>query len=153
MVIEVVLKREKADIFRQFIESSERTITSEFFRVEIANVIRKYYKRNYKKREDCNKILELFENLVDEFVPVSENNLEALDEAIRLDYSAYDILYLTLARRTGAILLTLDKPLKQALPMGTTTETLYEAKLLLIQPTSSLLQLGQAFLSYIYLYP
>jgi predicted nucleic acid-binding protein len=76
--------------------------------------------------------LELFENLVDEFVPVSENNLEALNEAIRLDYSAYDILYLTLAMRTGAILLTLDKPLKQALPMGTTAETLYEAKLLLI---------------------
>jgi predicted nucleic acid-binding protein len=55
--------------------------------------------------------LELSENLIDEFVPISENNLEALNEAIRLEYSAYDMLYLTLARRTGAILLTLDKPL------------------------------------------
>jgi predicted nucleic acid-binding protein len=74
-------------------------------------VIKKYYKGNYIKREDCNKILELSENLVDEFVPVSENNLEALHEAIRLDCSAYDMLYLTLAQRTGAVLLTLDKPL------------------------------------------
>jgi predicted nucleic acid-binding protein len=113
VVIEVVLKRKKVDIFRQFIESSERTITSEFFRVEIANVVGKYYKGNYIKREDCNKILEL-----------SENNLEVLNEAIRLDYSAYDMLYLALARRTRAILLMLDKPLKQTLPMGTTTETL-----------------------------
>jgi predicted nucleic acid-binding protein len=36
-----------------------------------------------------------------------------MNEAIRLDYSAYDMLYLTLARRTGALLLTLDKPLNR----------------------------------------
>jgi predicted nucleic acid-binding protein len=70
--IEVVLKREKGAIFRQIIESSEKTITSEFFRIETANVIRKYYKGNYIKKEDCNKLLELAENLIDEFVPISE---------------------------------------------------------------------------------
>jgi predicted nucleic acid-binding protein len=111
--IEVVLKREKGAIFRQIIESSEKTITSEFFRVETANVIRKYYKGNYIKKDDCNKLLELTESLIDEFIPKSENNLEALNEAIRLDYSAYDMLYLTLARRTGALLLTLDRPLNK----------------------------------------
>jgi predicted nucleic acid-binding protein len=36
-----------------------------------------------------------------------------LNEAIRLDYSAYDMLYLTLARSTGALLLTLDQPLNK----------------------------------------
>jgi predicted nucleic acid-binding protein len=111
--LEVVLKRKKGAIFRQIIESSEKTITSEFFRVETANVIRKYYKGNYIQKEDCNKLLELAENLIDEFIPISENNLEALNEAIRLDYSAYDMLYLTLARRTGALLLTLDQPLNK----------------------------------------
>jgi predicted nucleic acid-binding protein len=55
----------------------------------------------------------LSENLIDEFIPISENNLEALNEAIRLDYSAYDMLYLTLARRTGAVLITLDQPLNK----------------------------------------
>jgi predicted nucleic acid-binding protein len=109
--IEVVLKREKGNVFRTLIENSEKTITSEFFRIEVANVIRKYYKGNYIKREECDTLLELSESLIDEFVPVSENNREALNEAIRLDYSAYDMLYLTLARRAGAILLTLDKPL------------------------------------------
>jgi predicted nucleic acid-binding protein len=34
-----------------------------------------------------------------------------MNEAIRLDYSAYNMLYL--ARRTGALLLTLDKPLNR----------------------------------------
>jgi predicted nucleic acid-binding protein len=106
-----VLEREKGRRFKQLIESSEKIITSEFFRIETANVLRKYVKGNYIKKEDCGKLLELSENLIDEFIPIAENNAEALYEAIRLDYSAYDMLYLTLARRTGATLITLDKPL------------------------------------------
>jgi len=34
-----------------------------------------------------------------------------LNEAIRLKFPAYDMLYLTLARRKGAVLLTLDHSL------------------------------------------
>jgi predicted nucleic acid-binding protein len=111
--IEVVLKRKKGNVFRELIEASEKTITSEFFRIETANVIRKYYKGNYIAKEETNKLLELSENLIDEFIPISENNLEALNEAMRLDYSAYDMLYLTLARRTGALLITLDHRLNE----------------------------------------
>ena len=107
--IEIVLKRKKGTAFRKLIEKSEKTLTSEFFRIEVANVIRKYYKGNYIQKDECAKLLELSENLIDEFVPLKENNLEALNEAIRLDYSAYNMLYLTLARRTGAMLITLDK--------------------------------------------
>jgi predicted nucleic acid-binding protein len=109
--MEVVLKREKGLRFRQIIESAEKTISSEFFRIEAANVISKYYKGNYIKKDDCHTLLALSENLIDEFIPISENNLEALNESIRLNYSAYDMLYLTLARRTGAVLMTLDRPL------------------------------------------
>jgi predicted nucleic acid-binding protein len=61
--IEIVLNRKKGEVFRQCIESSEKTISSEFFRIEVANVIRKYYKGNYIKKEDSNKLLELSENL------------------------------------------------------------------------------------------
>jgi predicted nucleic acid-binding protein len=111
--IEVVLKREKGSLFRQLIESSEKTITSEFFKIEVANVIRKYYKGNYIRKDDCNKLLELSESLIDEFAPISLNNLEALNEAVRLDYSVYDMLYLILARKAGAVLLTLDGPLNK----------------------------------------
>ena len=109
--IEIVLKREKGKILRDLVEASEKTASSEFFRIEIANVIRKYYQGKYIKKEECNKILELAENLIDEFVPIKENHLEALHEAIRLKYTAYDMLYLTLARRMGATLVTLDHSL------------------------------------------
>jgi predicted nucleic acid-binding protein len=109
--IEIVLKREKSKILGELIETSERTVSSEFFRIETANVIRKYYHGKYIKKAKCNKLLELAENLVDEFVPIKENHLEALNEAIRLNYPAYDMLYLTLARRMGAMLVTLDHSL------------------------------------------
>ena len=109
--IEIVLKREKEKILREFIEASEKAMSSEFFRIEVANVIRKYYRGKYIKKAECNRILELSENLIDEFVPIKENHVEALNEAIRLNYSAYDMLYLTLARKTGATLVTLDHPL------------------------------------------
>jgi predicted nucleic acid-binding protein len=109
--IAIVLRQEKGKIFRKIIETSEKVISSEFFKIEMANVIRKYYKGNYIKKEDCNKILELSENLVDEFIPIKDNSIEALNEAIRLDYSAYDMLYLIIARKNGALLMTLDQPL------------------------------------------
>jgi predicted nucleic acid-binding protein len=51
------------------------------------------------------------ENLIDDYTGISENIIEAMNEAIRVEHSVYDMLYLTLARRTGAMLLTMDKKL------------------------------------------
>ena len=109
--IEIVLNREKGKTFSRLIETAEKIITSEFFRIEVANVIRKYYQGKYIPKSDCGKILELAEGLIDEFVPIKENYMEAFNESIRINYPAYDMLYLTLARRTGALLMTLDRPL------------------------------------------
>jgi predicted nucleic acid-binding protein len=109
--IAIVLQQRKGIDFSEAIEMSEKVVSSEFFRIEVANVIKKYCKGNFIKREQCSELLEMAEGLVDESIPIKENNIEALNEAIRLDYSAYDMLYLSLARRTGATLLTLDHPL------------------------------------------
>ena len=56
-------------------------------------------------------IMELTENLVDEFIPIKENCREAFNEALRLNYPAYDMLYFTIARSLGALLVTLDRGL------------------------------------------
>ena len=109
--IEIVLKREKGKALREILETAEKIISSEFFRIETANVIRKYFQGSYIQRADCVKILELAENLADEFIPLKENYLEAFNEAIRLNHPIYDLLYLTLARRYGATLVTLDRTL------------------------------------------
>ena len=39
---------------------------------------------------------------------------EKSNEAVRLNHSAYDMLHLVLARRTGSTLFTLDKKLQEA---------------------------------------
>jgi len=109
--IEVVLKRDKGIHFKKLIQDSEKTISSEFFRIEVANVIRKYYQGKYIQKSDCYKMLEYAENLIDVFIPIKENYLEALNESIRLNYTAYDMLYFTLARSMGGTLLTLDRGL------------------------------------------
>jgi predicted nucleic acid-binding protein len=67
----------------------------------------------YINKDECIKLLELSVNLVDEFVLIDRDYAEALNEAIRLDYSAYDMLYLILARNNGAVLLTCDGPLNR----------------------------------------
>ena len=109
--IEIVLKRENGKRLGEIVGTAEKTLSSELFRIEAANVISKYYRGNYIKKSDCDKILELAESLVDEFIPIKENSLESMHEAIRLSHSAYDMLYLTLARRIGATLVTLDRRL------------------------------------------
>jgi predicted nucleic acid-binding protein len=109
--IEIVLKRGKAKALREIIEASEKIVSSEFYRIEVANVIRKYHHAKYIEKDDCGKILQLSESLIEEFIPIKDNHLEALNEAIRLNFPAYDMLYLTLARRMGAKLVTLDRPL------------------------------------------
>ena len=109
--IEIVLKREKGKIFERLVDESDKVVSSELFRIEVANVLRKYYQGKYLKKFECIKLLELAENLNDEYIPIKDNNLEALNEAIRLKFSAYDMLYLTIARRMGAMLVTLDNSL------------------------------------------
>jgi len=109
--IEIILKREKSTDLRKKVEISEKVITSDLYKIEIANVLWKYCKADLLVKNDANKILFLAENLIDEFIDISENNNESLNEAIRLNHSTYDMLYFTLARRTGATLMTLDSRL------------------------------------------
>ena len=110
--IEIVLEQARSVEFSREIEVSDGVISSELYRAEIANVIWKYVKAGFLEKEKATTTLILAENLVDYFVPISENNEETIMESIRIGHSPYDILYYTLARRNGARLLTMDKKLK-----------------------------------------
>ena len=62
-------------------------------------------------KDDAGRLLSAGMSLVDEFYPLAELQVEALNEAIRLGHSTYDMFYFVLARRTGATLFTLDRKL------------------------------------------
>jgi predicted nucleic acid-binding protein len=111
--IEIVLERSKSSVFNQKILSARKVITSDLYKIEVANVIWKYVKANLLDKNKANKTLELTQGLVDEFIDISENNEEAMNESIRTGHSTYDLLYFTLARRYGASLMTLDAKLKE----------------------------------------
>jgi len=110
--LEVVLKREHASLFSEALASADKTVTSELYRIEVVNALWKYYRAKYINAAEAKRLLILSEGLVDEFVPIADYTIEALSESLRLDHPAYDMLYLTLARRFGAVLLTLDNRLR-----------------------------------------
>jgi predicted nucleic acid-binding protein len=111
--IEVVLSGPKSEKFNAILNGSDEVISSSFFMIETANVLRKYYHAKQLNLEEARVSLNRAINLVNTFVPIETDYLEAMNEAIRLQYSAYDMLYLILARRYNATLLTLDGPLNQ----------------------------------------
>jgi predicted nucleic acid-binding protein len=110
--IEIVLNRENAIKLREILNSADEVVTSSLYKVEVANVLLKYSKGGFIEKNICDKLLTLAESLIDDFIDISENNHEALREAIRLNHSVYDMLFITIARSRNAELLTLDKRLK-----------------------------------------
>ena len=111
--IEIALNREKGKSLDELITKSSKVIASNLYKAEVANVIWKYVKAKLLDKEYAIKTLQLCERLVDEYIDISDNNEEAMLEGIRLNHSVYDLLYLVIARRTGAKLVTMDEKLKK----------------------------------------
>jgi predicted nucleic acid-binding protein len=109
----IVLEQELSEAFREELANSEKVVASDLYKIEVANAIWKYVRVGELERENASKTLRLAMGLVDEFVDISQNNEESLVEAVRLNHSAYDMLYYTLTRRNGGRLLTKDKKLKE----------------------------------------
>jgi predicted nucleic acid-binding protein len=110
--IEIALDRAKSALFSQKLLSAKKVISSDLYKIEVANIIWKYVKANLLEKEKANQTLELTQSLVDEYIDIAENNEEAMNESIRMGHSTYDLLYFTLARRYSSSLMTLDKELK-----------------------------------------
>jgi predicted nucleic acid-binding protein len=109
--LEVVLHRPLAKRFLDRLFIADRVLSSELFRAEAANVVAKYVKSGRLSAEDSSEAFSFCIGMVDEYVPIEENETESFSESVRLGHDAYDMLYFTLARRNGAVLLTCDKRL------------------------------------------
>ena len=109
--IAILKKTPEGNAFTGLMEVSEITIAPELYKAEIISALRKHVSTGEYTLELAHSMLEEAIGLVDEYVDMQENCIEALDESIRQNHSIYDMLYLTLARRNGATLFTLDKRL------------------------------------------
>ena len=112
--IEIVLQRDQAETFSSYVAEAEWVITPTLFISEVTNVFWKYQKLADFPFLVCEKGLEQTIGLPDDFI--DERNLyrEAFKLACTLDHSVYDMLYLVVARRNNATLLTLDNKLLKA---------------------------------------
>jgi len=111
--IEIALSRDNAESYERKIEKASKVITSELYKAETANVLWKYNSAGLLNKDEVQRRLKYCDDLIDEYIDISENNEEALNEGLRIKHCVYDLLYLVIARRNGAILLTEDKKLKK----------------------------------------
>ena len=109
----LILKSKYTDRIKMFLSESSKVITSELYKAETTNVFWKYVKAGLIPKNDAVSFITLSHELIDEYYDISPFSIECLNEALRLNHSTYDMLYLTLAKRTGGILLTVDKSLSR----------------------------------------
>jgi predicted nucleic acid-binding protein len=111
--IEIALGRERSKDLSSYLADASQVITSDLYKAETANVIWKYVKAKLLEKEKAMKLYQYCKDIVDEYIDISENVEEAINESIRLKHPIYDLLYLSLARRNGAVLISLDKKLNE----------------------------------------
>ena len=78
---------------------------------EATNVLWKYEKSSNYTYDECEKYIDHIVSLPDEYVNERDLYLESFKLGCMLDHSIYDMIYLVLARRNNATLLTMDQRL------------------------------------------
>jgi predicted nucleic acid-binding protein len=109
--IGMILETKLGKALRNLILVNEPVVTSQLFFAEISSTLAKYVKAGYFTASDAKVYAQKAVLLVDQFVSLTENYVEALDTGLRLNHSTYDMFYFTLARRNAATLFTLDSKL------------------------------------------
>ena len=92
-------------------KGNEKVIAPQLYIAEMDSALSKYVRAGIFSLKLAHALLEEAVGFVDEFVDMRANHIEALDEGIRNSHSTYDMFYLTLTRRNGATLFTLDRRL------------------------------------------
>lgn len=110
---DLILHGKHSEKIKALLDNCEKVITSELYKAETTNVFWKYVKADLISKSDAVTCITLSQNLIDEYYDISDFSIECLNEALRLDHSTYDMLFLTLAKRSGGTLLTVDKKLSK----------------------------------------
>lgn len=111
--INYIMENEYADILQNYIDISDYNVAPEFYRIEVANVMWKYFKYKGFSKKFCEDTVTDCHNLVDKYLYTKTIITEAFALATITSHPVYDCLYLVSARRMNFTLLTLDKKLIQ----------------------------------------
>ena len=109
--IEILLQKEKKELFNATYEKASWVIAPDLYIAEISNVVWEYYKSGLISHMECMQYVEDGIELIDDYFPSKELWKEALGEGIKNIHSIYDMYYAVLARRNDATLITNDSKL------------------------------------------
>ena len=109
--IEILLQKEKKELFNTTYEKASWVIAPDLYIAELSNVLWKYYKSGLISHIECIQYVEDGIELIDDYFPSKELWKEALGEGIKNTHSIYDMYYAVLARRNDATLITNDNKL------------------------------------------
>lgn len=109
--VSMVFETTEGKAFSSLMLRDERVIAPDLYIAEINSAFAKHVRAGQIDTVLAHKLISQSLDLIDEFVDMRINYIEAFDEGVRNNHSTYDMFYLTLARRNGATLFTLDKKL------------------------------------------
>lgn len=111
--LEIAKNTEIGQALLGLVAPEEEIIAPSLFMAEITNAAWKHVHAGVLDEAHARELMEDALALPDRFVPMDNLLMESYAEGVALDHSAYDMLYLVLARRKGATLFTCDKKLQQ----------------------------------------
>ena len=109
--IELVLQRDSAWEIIEKLLDADWAIAPNLYISEITNVFWKYQQLTNHPYDECEKNIEQAISLPNEFITEVDLYRETFNTGCMFGHSIYDMMYLVLARRHNAILLTKDKKL------------------------------------------
>ena len=119
-VVRLILLDPAAADWAQTLETIGLVLAPELMLTEVTNTLWKLHRANQLQGVDPHALLSQATELIDQIEPDRHLQVEALALAMHLNHSVYDCLYLALARREAATLLTADQKLqslaRQVLP-------------------------------------
>lgn len=109
--IGVVLAMPGTETFSTMLEQADLVSAPELYVAEVGNALWKYRKSDLLPQTRCELALAQAVALPDRFEPGGALYLEAFTLACRHLHPVYDAMYLVLARRNNAVILTMDRRL------------------------------------------
>lgn len=109
--LHVVLRTERGAGFMAVLEDSGVVLAPTLFHGEVANALWKYVRAGAMGKQTGMVRLEEALDLVDSFEPDARLVTEALSLAVLHEHPVYDLLYVVLAMRYGARLMSADDKL------------------------------------------
>ena len=110
-VVRIIEGSPQTAAFQQAVLDAELVLAPELMLTEVSNALWRLQRAGQLQVEGLQQCLSRGAALVDHIEPDRHLQVEALALACHLDHPVYDCLYLALARREAAVLLTADEKL------------------------------------------